>query len=112
MKTKITWLAAGMSSLALLGAALAVAGCATPTSRTATGAAAAAPTSVAAAKTGPAAKGGAELWGETCGHCHNIRSPSSYSDAQWDVVMMHMRVRANLTGEEQRKILQFLKSAD
>ncbi len=62
---------------------------------------------VAAGATG---KGGAELWAENCIRCHNIRSPSSYSPAQWEVVMMHMRVRANLTPDEQKKILEFLKS--
>jgi hypothetical protein len=62
---------------------------------------------VAAGTTG---KGGAELWAENCVRCHNIRSPSNYSPAQWEVVMMHMRVRANLTPEEHKKILEFLKS--
>ncbi|HAM70520.1 MAG TPA: hypothetical protein DCM86_02640 [Verrucomicrobiales bacterium] len=56
-------------------------------------------------------KTGAQLWGQNCGRCHNIRSPGMYSDAQWEVAVMHMRVRANLTGEEHRKILAFLKSA-
>ncbi len=56
------------------------------------------------------AKGGAELWASNCVRCHNIRSPSNYSPAQWEVVMMHMRVRANLTPEEHKKILEFLKS--
>ena len=55
-------------------------------------------------------KGGAQLWGENCNRCHNIRSPSNYSPAQWEVVMMHMRVRANLTPEERKKILEFLKA--
>ena len=58
----------------------------------------------------PTAKSGAELWAENCNRCHNIRSPSNYSPAQWEVVMMHMRVRANLTPEEHKKILEFLKS--
>ena len=58
------------------------------------------------------AKGGAQLWGERCGFCHNVRSPTSFSDAQWEVATLHMRVRANLTGEEQRKILEFLKAAN
>ncbi len=62
---------------------------------------------VAAGTTG---KGGAELWAENCVRCHNIRSPSNYSPAQWEVVMMHMRVRANLTPEEHKKILEFLKA--
>jgi len=57
-------------------------------------------------------KGGAELWAQTCARCHNIRSPTEFSHAEWQVIMHHMRVRANLTGEEQRKILEFLKSAD
>ena len=65
-----------------------------------------------AAGTNPSAaeKSGAQLWAENCVRCHNIRSPSNYSPAQWEVVMMHMRVRANLTPEEHKKILAFLKS--
>ena len=65
-----------------------------------------------AAGTNPSAaeKSGAQLWAENCVRCHNIRSPSSYSSAQWEVAMMHMRVRANLTPEEHKKILEFLKS--
>jgi len=58
-----------------------------------------------------AEKGGAELWSETCAHCHNLRSPSSYGPAQWEVAVYDMRVRAHLTGEEQRKITEFLKAA-
>jgi hypothetical protein len=57
-----------------------------------------------------AEKSGAQLWAENCVRCHNIRSPSNYSPAQWEVVMMHMRVRANLTPQEHKKILEFLKS--
>jgi len=62
------------------------------------------------AAAGGTGKGGAELWAQNCVRCHNIRSPSNYSPAQWEVVMMHMRVRANLTPEEHKKILEFLKS--
>lgn len=57
-------------------------------------------------------KGGAQLWAENCVRCHNIRSPSTYSDAEWEVAMHHMRIRANLTAEEHRKVLEFLKSAN
>src|SRR5438067_6303099 len=57
-----------------------------------------------------AEKSGAQLWAENCVRCHNIRSPSNYSPAQWEVVMMHMRVRANLTPQAHKKILEFLKS--
>lgn len=55
---------------------------------------------------------GSQLWSQNCGMCHNKRSPEKYSDAQWDVIVHHMRVRANLSGEEQRKIVSFLKSAN
>lgn len=65
---------------------------------------------VAESKT--SAKGGAQLWGDNCMRCHNVRPPSSYSDAEWDVAMHHMRIRANLTVEEHKKILEFLKSAN
>src|SRR6266581_8284851 len=68
--------------------------------------------SVAAGATDIHAKSGAQLWGERCGFCHNVRSPTSFNDAQWEVATLHMRVRANLTGDEQRQILEFLKSAD
>ena len=59
---------------------------------------------------GATGKSGAQLWAENCNRCHNIRSPSNYSPAQWEVVMTHMRVRANLTPEEHKKILEFLKA--
>ena len=56
-------------------------------------------------------RSGAILWQETCSRCHNLRTPSQYSAAQWEVAVMHMRVRAKLTGEQARSIEQFLKSA-
>jgi nitrate/TMAO reductase-like tetraheme cytochrome c subunit len=54
---------------------------------------------------------GEELWSNNCMRCHNIRPPTMYSDAQWDVIVHHMRVRANITGQEQRAIVEFLQSA-
>jgi len=58
------------------------------------------------------AKSGAQLWGENCIRCHNAPSPETFSDVEWDVAMMHMRVRANLTETEVVKIAEFLKSAN
>jgi len=55
---------------------------------------------------------GSELWSNNCGHCHNKRSPEKFSDASWSVIVQHMKVRANLTGEEERKIREFLESAN
>ena len=66
---------------------------------------------VPAESEGKIGKSGAQLWAENCARCHNVRSPGSYSPVEWEVAMFHMRVRANLTPEEQQKILAFLKSA-
>jgi mono/diheme cytochrome c family protein len=55
---------------------------------------------------------GGKLWGQICGQCHNLRSPSEYSDAQWAVAVHHMRVRVPLTGEQQRDILAFLQASN
>lgn len=57
-------------------------------------------------------KGGSQLWSENCARCHNMRSPSNYSDAEWEVAMHHMRIRGRLTAEEHKAILEFLKSAN
>jgi hypothetical protein len=54
---------------------------------------------------------GEELWSNNCLRCHNIRPPTMYSNAQWDVIVHHMRLRANITGQEQRAIVEFLTSA-
>jgi nitrate/TMAO reductase-like tetraheme cytochrome c subunit len=54
---------------------------------------------------------GEELWSNNCVRCHNIRPPTMYSDAQWDVIIHHMRLRSNITGAEQRAIVEFLKSS-
>ncbi|HZS18358.1 MAG TPA: hypothetical protein VFA51_10565 [Candidatus Udaeobacter sp.] len=54
---------------------------------------------------------GEELWSNNCMRCHNVRPPTMYTDAQWDVIVHHMRLRANITGQEQRAIVEFLKSA-
>ncbi|NDP22120.1 MAG: cytochrome c [Paludibacter sp.] len=57
-------------------------------------------------------KSGAQLWGESCVRCHNIASPATFSDVQWDVAVKHMEFRAQLTKEEAEKIVEFLKSAN
>ena len=65
-----------------------------------------------AGTTEPLELSGSQLWAQTCAQCHNNRSPSDYSDAQWETAVMHMRVQARLTGEEERKIVQFLKASN
>ena len=58
------------------------------------------------------AKLGVQIWGENCLRCHNTASPATLSDLEWDTAVMHMKVRANLTEEESRKVLEFLQSAN
>lgn len=57
-------------------------------------------------------KTGVQLWAENCSRCHNPRAIDSYSDAEWDVAMLHMRIRANLAAEDARAITEYLKSAN
>ena len=109
MKQRITWVVAVVSSIVLTAIGITITGCSAATPRTPASASALEKTPAQQAKT--LKVGGAQLWAQNCGHCHNIRSPNSYSDAQWDVVMLHMRVRANLTAEEHKENLAFLKSA-
>jgi cytochrome c5 len=65
-------------------------------------------TTAANAGNGPS---GEELWSMNCKRCHNIQPSTMYSNEQWDVILHHMRVRANLTGADQRAIAEFLKSS-
>ena len=56
--------------------------------------------------------GGARLWEQNCSRCHYYRQPLTRSDQEWAIIVHHMRVRANLTAEEQRKITRFLQAAN
>ena len=109
MKLMTRWFLMGAASILLVATGLTVTSCSTPASGTAK--TSAPPEKKLPAAGAPVATGGAQLWAQNCSHCHNIRSPNSYSDAQWDVVLLHMRVRANLTAQEHKQILAFMRSA-
>jgi hypothetical protein len=55
---------------------------------------------------------GAELWAANCNRCHNAPPPQRFSSAQWSTIVHHMRLRADLTGEEARKITEFLQASN
>jgi len=55
---------------------------------------------------------GAKVWANTCNRCHNVRDPKEFSDSQWEMIMLHMRDRAGLTGEDTRDILKFLQNSN
>jgi hypothetical protein len=44
-----------------------------------------------------------------CGYCHNAPSLSERNFANFRNVAAHMRVRANLTGKEYAKLMEFLR---
>jgi hypothetical protein len=73
------------------------------------GGAAAPPSQWRAAPALQAAAGGAALWADNCARCHNMRPSDQYSAKEWGIVMLHMRVRSGLTGEEGRAIRAFLE---
>lgn len=55
---------------------------------------------------------GAQSWADNCARCHNMRDPKEFRDDQWKPVVLHMRVRAGLTGPEARDILAFLQASN
>jgi hypothetical protein len=60
----------------------------------------------------PPKKSGVQLWSDNCMRCHNGRPPQTFSAAQWATVVHHMRLRANLTGDEEREIVKFLQASN
>ncbi len=51
---------------------------------------------------------GAKAWADNCSRCHNMRSPSEFSAKQWQTIVLHMRLQAGLSGENERDIYNFL----
>lgn len=63
--------------------------------------------------TDPAQVGrGAKAWVDNCTRCHNMRAPGDFEDYEWDVIVNHMRVRANLPGDIARDVKAFLKASN
>jgi cytochrome c5 len=52
---------------------------------------------------------GAELYALNCNRCHAERYPTEFNSAQWQTLLTHMRVRANLPAKQAREILKYLK---
>ena len=53
---------------------------------------------------------GAREWSAYCSSCHNARPQSERSPAEWDTIMLHMRSRASLTGEDAIAITKYLRA--
>ena len=54
---------------------------------------------------------GAKLWGAYCGLCHNARAGSEFNRLEWDTLLLHMRVRANLPAADAEALRVFLRSS-
>lgn len=55
---------------------------------------------------------GADLWSQNCSRCHNIRSPQEFNDAQWGIIVSHMRVIGGLPAAQARAITKFLQETN
>ncbi|CAN5565971.1 hypothetical protein BH10PLA1_BH10PLA1_02020 [soil metagenome] len=103
---KLAWIVTGSAGLF----AMALLGCKSETASTSTDVESS--PKVLGIFPAPPERGGAQLWAENCTRCHNAPSPERFSDAQWAVIVHHMRLRADLTGDEQRKITEFLQASN
>jgi hypothetical protein len=52
---------------------------------------------------------GAELYDIHCARCHPERYATEFTAAQWQTIMLHMRVRVNLPAAQAKEILNYLK---
>lgn len=52
---------------------------------------------------------GAKVFAWNCGSCHSERYPPERTDGEWEMIVMHMRVRANLTAEQAEAVLAYLQ---
>lgn len=55
---------------------------------------------------------GAQSWADNCARCHNMRDPAEFRDDIWEPTVLHMRIRAGLTGQEVRDITAFLQKSN
>jgi hypothetical protein len=52
---------------------------------------------------------GGQVFSMYCNQCHNARTLAERPFLNYENIMAHMRVRANLTGEEYAKLIAFLQ---
>ena len=55
---------------------------------------------------------GAKAWADACSRCHNLRAPDELGDKEWEISVMHMRVRASIPAQTARDIEAFLKASN
>ncbi len=55
---------------------------------------------------------GTQEWADNCSRCHNMRDAKEFTDDEWRQIVLHMRIRAGLTGKQARDILAFLQASN
>ena len=65
-----------------------------------------------ACATPPQKLGRAELWQQNCMRCHNLRPAESFSDSEWEIIMLQMRTHTHLPAYESKAILEFLQQSN
>jgi len=61
------------------------------------------------AETEASALDGGKVYAWNCGACHSERYPKERTDSEWEVIITHMRVRANLTADQAKAVLRYLQ---
>lgn len=55
---------------------------------------------------------GAQVYAANCARCHNARSGTERTDAEWVPIVAHMRARGNLTKSQAEAVLAFLQATN
>jgi hypothetical protein len=55
---------------------------------------------------------GQQLYALHCARCHVERYATERTDAQWQTILLHMRVHASLPGADAKKIADYLKASN
>lgn len=53
---------------------------------------------------------GNEEWGQYCANCHSAIPPSDRAPHEWDTIMQHMRVEANIPADSARALVEYLRA--
>jgi hypothetical protein len=55
---------------------------------------------------------GAKVFAENCGRCHEAPNPAIHSRREWNAIALHMRGFADLSRDETRRVLIFLRTVN
>lgn len=55
---------------------------------------------------------GAQLYAQTCSRCHNPRGATERTDAEWGLIVLHMRARAVMSRSQAEAVLAFLQATN